>query len=628
MKLPIASRRGLDARVRELTETRAELASLVQASLASAAAADAKYAAILGDRDRLHAAVARAESEAGRLAEQVVQADQRIASLLATVADWTQRHAASQGAREELVRRIEDTHSRLTESDRRLRAAAEQQAVFKTQIGQLTSGLEAAREEGARALQEAEEQRAEIRRLAAEGMDLRRATDDATAEARRLAVRLADELEGVRARDERALQEAEEQRAEIRRLAAEGMDLRRATDDATAEARRLAVRLADELEGVRARDERALQEAEEQRAEIRRLAAASMDLRHAAKDVAVKARATEMQLEAAVMALDAARAQTCTAQAAAQVAREAAAEMRGGREQLVAYGEAARAEAGELLEAKTRLEMEKSNVEQTLGTTQVSLDHTARRLQDFQAEAERLGGESLRLESEKRLLAAQVEQAQSLMEFANRRDAILALRSSGARTRLANALGTSPQGIPDRKAIFALHKTASMFVWRLLDFLSDVLGVSLHSPNGTNSEYLLDEINIRGREFEVLRHFGLFGPFRGFVDLDWSLFTRLTVITRDPRDLLVSMYFSWSRSHPIDANKPSLISPQGSLFNPSDAQRTQWIEEGPDNFVLEYAVLLKAIFVLFLSGYFQTLVPHFCFTKIWCENLIFGSRAF
>ena len=61
------------------------------------------------------------------------------------------------------------------------------------------------------------------------------------------------------------------------------------------------------------------------------------------------------------------------------------------------------------------------------------------------------------------------------------------------------------------------------------------------------------------------------------------------MILRDPRDILVSMYFSWAYSHPVDDGRLSLVNAAGELFNPSEETKEQWKANGPDEFVLEFA---------------------------------------
>lgn len=228
-----------------------------------------------------------------------------------------------------------------------------------------------------------------------------------------------------------------------------------------------------------------------------------------------------------------------------------------------------------------RVSTEKAALEAALAESRANHDLASLHLDQYKAETARLGAETLRLEA--------LRTPDALARFRNRQEAIAALRANGARARLLAALSLTPEGLRDRKAIFALHKTASMFVWRLLDMTSDVLGVELHSPNGADAEYILDEISLKHTNMDWRSQYGLFGPFRGHVALDWNLFSHCVVITRDPRDLLVSMYFSWSQSHPVSSESPNLVSPAGELFSPSAEQRQRWIDDGPDPFVLDYA---------------------------------------
>jgi chromosome segregation ATPase len=283
---------------------------------------------------------------------------------------------------------------------------------------------------------------------------------------------------------------------------------------------------------------------------------------------------------------------------------------------------AAQANEASALAARTSAESERTRLAGELAPlTAIVADLTQQRdlamnrVVDVERECGRLGAHTVRLEAEKLAWAATLDEAKRelaghstqdsaaqsellkqtealnrLKPVVARAEKTAALRASGARLRLAEALGLHPDAkTPDRKVVFALHKTASSFVWHLFDYLGDVLNLPVHSPNGEGNTYIKDEINIRNSLDELRDRRGLFGAFRGYIDCDYGLFSRVAIMLRDPRDLLTSMYHSWAYSHPVDADRLSLINADGELFNPSAALRSQWIKEGPDPFVLEYA---------------------------------------
>lgn len=121
--------------------------------------------------------------------------------------------------------------------------------------------------------------------------------------------------------------------------------------------------------------------------------------------------------------------------------------------------------------------------------------------------------------------------------------------------------------------IFTVHKAASSLVFNIMRNVSHKHGVPLFSPNITEGEYSL--IEKRKNNTQDDREFRdqpcLVGPIRRP-----KTFTNLpnhkTIIhLRDPRDIMTSMFFSWSYSHKgID-----------------DAKRQEWIDMGIDRFVLD-----------------------------------------
>ncbi len=201
-------------------------------------------------------------------------------------------------------------------------------------------------------------------------------------------------------------------------------------------------------------------------------------------------------------------------------------------------------------------------------------------------------------------------------------DTIKALRESGARARLMQALSSSASGARDRRAVFTLHRCASMLVWRIMEYIANVVGVQLHSPNGAGSEYIMDEVRLREKGDIVPRHFGLLGPFRGYFEFDADTFSRCVLVLRDPRDLLVSMYYSWTHSHPI-GEEAMLVGPDGELLRASESMRQQWIEQGPDTFVLQYAGFVEGN----LRRYFDAILPLRSTTLLTYENLMLDPRT-
>jgi hypothetical protein len=102
--------------------------------------------------------------------------------------------------------------------------------------------------------------------------------------------------------------------------------------------------------------------------------------------------------------------------------------------------------------------------------------------------------------------------------------------------------------------VFTLHKSASMFIHRQCEWLCGIAGIDYHSPNrpgsGLDARRLLTD-----RTLWRDRH-GCFAPVRFFVDIPQLDDYEIILHLRDPRDVLVSMFFSYCFIHAgeIEAN--------------------------------------------------------------------------
>ncbi len=95
--------------------------------------------------------------------------------------------------------------------------------------------------------------------------------------------------------------------------------------------------------------------------------------------------------------------------------------------------------------------------------------------------------------------------------------------------------------------VFTLHKSASMFIYRQCKFLSEQSGITYNSPNivdsGLDPQSLLTDKNIwRTRS-------GCFAPIRFFIDVPQLENYEIILHLRDPRDVLVSMFYSYCYIH-------------------------------------------------------------------------------
>jgi hypothetical protein len=96
-------------------------------------------------------------------------------------------------------------------------------------------------------------------------------------------------------------------------------------------------------------------------------------------------------------------------------------------------------------------------------------------------------------------------------------------------------------------AVFTLHKSASMFIHRQCEVLCQLAGLPYHSPNvpgsGLNARRLLTDPSVWHS-----RH-GCFAPLRFYIDLPHRENYQILLHLRDPRDVLVSMFYSYCFIH-------------------------------------------------------------------------------
>ena len=119
--------------------------------------------------------------------------------------------------------------------------------------------------------------------------------------------------------------------------------------------------------------------------------------------------------------------------------------------------------------------------------------------------------------------------------------------------------------------VFTLHKSASMFIHRQCELLCGRSGIAYHSPNlpggGLDARRLLTD-----KDIWRSRH-GCFAPIRFFVEIPQIENYSVILHLRDPRDVLVSMFYSYCYIHP------------GEIL-PNTGYRREVAEAGIDAFVL------------------------------------------
>jgi len=144
--------------------------------------------------------------------------------------------------------------------------------------------------------------------------------------------------------------------------------------------------------------------------------------------------------------------------------------------------------------------------------------------------------------------------------------------------------------------IYTVHKAASMFLHRLTNDLSKYIGFDYYSIN--NDEYFDQIRSLSWKKFiESMPKSSCFGPIRAGAaepsipagPESYSIVLHL----RDPRDVLVSLFYTHTYNHPRRPGR----------FNPSDKQRNKWKEEGIDKFVLDNAPDIKRRYLYLTSAF-------------------------
>lgn len=141
--------------------------------------------------------------------------------------------------------------------------------------------------------------------------------------------------------------------------------------------------------------------------------------------------------------------------------------------------------------------------------------------------------------------------------------------------------------------IYTVHKAASMFLNRIAHDTADEMDMNCFS---INADQYYSKIRKQSWKRFIMEQKGpaCFGPIRSGEDTsdtpaifpenldDYAVVLHL----RDPRDMLVSLYYSQTYSHPKRQDG----------FNPDDFERKVWEKEGVDAFVLKRAPQFKELY--------------------------------
>ena len=134
---------------------------------------------------------------------------------------------------------------------------------------------------------------------------------------------------------------------------------------------------------------------------------------------------------------------------------------------------------------------------------------------------------------------------------------------------------------PKNILFFTVHKAASMFIYKVCHDLAKVRGLNYYSVNhnkfsryyfDTEETDLTDLANWDNRT-------GCFAPLRYYFDIPPQLDAQTILHLRDPRDVLVSLYFSEAYSHNVFKG----------VFDLNPAEREKIVTAGIDRYVLNHA---------------------------------------
>lgn len=142
-----------------------------------------------------------------------------------------------------------------------------------------------------------------------------------------------------------------------------------------------------------------------------------------------------------------------------------------------------------------------------------------------------------------------------------------------------------------RILVFTVHKAASLGVHEVLSRIAKKEKWPLYSPNLKTPNLIEPKEPGDAAFFDQLDgKTGLVGPIRMPVSLKTKAADdKLVLHLRDPRDVLVSMFYSWSYSHP----------------GVNEEYRAGLIERGLDDFVRRESARLKEKYALYARDYFS-----------------------
>ncbi len=147
-----------------------------------------------------------------------------------------------------------------------------------------------------------------------------------------------------------------------------------------------------------------------------------------------------------------------------------------------------------------------------------------------------------------------------------------------------------------RLFLFTVHKAASMLIYRLIKDISHKLNLNFYSINNPrNSYFYFESLPKNENNYSIWENkYGCFAPLRFYLKIPKDVPYRIILHLRDPRDVLVSKFFSDAYSHPDD----------GSGFH-SIEKKLERRKVGIDNYVIK----ISNEFLITYTKYIKYLLP-------------------
>ena len=126
---------------------------------------------------------------------------------------------------------------------------------------------------------------------------------------------------------------------------------------------------------------------------------------------------------------------------------------------------------------------------------------------------------------------------------------------------------------------FTTHKAASMFIFRLCNTLTKLKGIDVYSIHKKNSPYFFDSERGTSSNKELWETTErCFAPLRLYIPIPSINSVNIVLHLRDPRDVLVSQFYSHAYSHQLTDGKEKFPIP-----------RREALEIGIDKYVFKEA---------------------------------------